>query len=73
MPQSLLRVLDHPVYATPDLHATVQRLEIDIGVGATAGGRHPARGTMNILLFVSLIITAVLVAPPGSKARSRCS
>jgi hypothetical protein len=63
MAQSLFRVLDHLVYATPDLHATVQRLESEIGVRATAGGRHPAWGTMNALLSLGSRVYLEIIGP----------
>jgi hypothetical protein len=63
MAQSLFRVLDHLVYATPDLHATVQRLESEIGVRATAGGRHPAWGTMNVLLSLGSRMYLEIIGP----------
>jgi hypothetical protein len=63
MAQSLFRGLDHLVYATPDLLATVQKLESDIGVRATAGGRHPAWGTMNALLSLGARVYLEIIGP----------
>ncbi|SEG93347.1 Glyoxalase-like domain-containing protein [Nonomuraea solani] len=42
--------LDHLVYATPDLPATVADLEGSLGVRAAPGGRHPGFGTRNHLI-----------------------
>ena len=49
MASSLARV-DHLVYAAPDLEAAVERFERLTGVAASAGGRHPGRGTRNAML-----------------------
>lgn len=42
--------LDHLVYATPDLDATVDELAGRLGVRASAGGQHLGRGTRNALV-----------------------
>ncbi|MEV6868897.1 VOC family protein [Streptosporangium subroseum] len=42
--------LDHLVYATPDLDATVAELERLLGERAAVGGRHPGLGTRNRLI-----------------------
>jgi hypothetical protein len=47
---ALLAHVDHLVYATPDVDATVDALERLTGVRATPGGPHPGRGTRNGLL-----------------------
>ena len=47
---TLLRRIDHLVYATPDLAAGVQRIEGLLGVRATPGGQHPGEGTRNALV-----------------------
>ena len=43
-------MIDHLVYATPDIDATVEELAQRLGVRATPGGRHPSLGTRNALL-----------------------
>ncbi|MEV0378693.1 VOC family protein [Nonomuraea sp. NPDC050643] len=45
-----MTTLDHLVYATPDLDATVAELEASLGVRAATGGRHPGLGTRNHLI-----------------------
>lgn len=47
MPEELL---DHLVYATPDLYATVRELGDLLGVEPVEGGRHVGLGTRNYLL-----------------------
>ena len=47
---SLPPSIDHLVYATPDLEATLRSLAELLGVEAAPGGRHPLWGTRNALL-----------------------
>jgi hypothetical protein len=46
-------LLDHLVYATPDLEASCCDLEMRLGVRASAGGQHPGRGTHNALISIA--------------------
>jgi Glyoxalase-like domain len=43
------RVIDHLVYATPDLEATVSDLRSNWGIDLVEGGPHVGRGTRNYL------------------------
>ncbi len=42
--------LDHLIYGTPDVTATVERLAGEWGVRPVLGGQHLGRGTLNALL-----------------------
>ncbi len=46
-------MLDHIVYAVPDLAQAVADLQERLGVRATLGGKHTGRGTHNALLSLS--------------------
>jgi hypothetical protein len=55
--------LDHLVYATPDLDATVADLESALGVRPSTGGRHLGRGTRNALLRLSEFSYFEIIGP----------
>lgn len=50
MDESLARSIDHILYATPHLDATLDDLEQLLGVRARIGGQHLGRGTRNALV-----------------------
>jgi len=50
MSNALLSRVDHLVYATPDLHSSIERIEQLLGVRAMMGGQHPGGGTRNALM-----------------------
>lgn len=56
-------MLDHLVYAGPDLERAVADLEHRLGVRATPGGKHTGRGTHNALLSLSESAYLEIIGP----------
>jgi hypothetical protein len=59
--------LDHLVYATPDVDATVADLEAKLGVRAAIGGRHIGRGTRNALIGLSEFSYLEIIGPDSTQ------
>ena len=64
-------IVDHLVYATPDLTRGIDELEQLLGIRATPGGQHPGLGTRNALIALGADSYIEIVAPdPGQPAPS---
>ena len=68
-------MLDHIVYAVPDLDTAVAELERRFGVRATPGGKHTGAGTHNALLSLGTDAYLEIIgpdpdqpAPPGPRS-----
>ena len=57
------RGLDHLVYATPDLDASVKTLANRLGTTPVPGGSHPAWGTRNALVGLGVGVYLEIVGP----------
>jgi hypothetical protein len=56
-------LIDHLVYATPDLDLGIEKIEWLFGVRATLGGQHPGAGTRNALVSLGLGTHLEIVGP----------
>jgi hypothetical protein len=56
-------LIDHLVYATPDLDLGVDRIERLFGIRATPGGQHPGAGTRNALIALGPAVYLEIVGP----------
>ena len=63
------RVLDHLVFAVPNLAAAIEAFHDRLGVRAILGGQHPNRGTHNALISLTEGAYFELIAPdPTNKS-----
>jgi Glyoxalase-like domain len=56
-------LIDHIIYAAPDLEAAAADIEERFGVRAAGGGRHMGQGTHNVLLALGPRTCLELIAP----------
>ena len=67
-------VIDHLVYAAPDVGAASERIANEIGIAPTPGGKHPRRGTVNTLLSLGGRQYVEIIGPdPDASGKSNAA
>jgi hypothetical protein len=61
-------LIDHIIYAHPDLDAAVSAIEDRFGVRAAGGGQHPGRGTHNKVLGLGPQTYLEIIAPDPTQS-----
>ena len=59
----LRSIVDHLVYATPDLERGIREVEDLLGIRAMQGGQHPGRGTRNALIALGPSAYLEIIGP----------